>query len=106
MVNFPKLASIIIWTLLCISAVAKPPAPALPASAASAALTSRTVKENQLVEHGAYVNKAGASVHSPAHSKTGAAPDGATAKCGDGTFSFSQSRRGTCSHHGGVAAWL
>jgi hypothetical protein len=24
----------------------------------------------------------------------------------DGTYSFSQSRRGTCSHHGGVAKWL
>ncbi|WP_083528068.1 DUF3761 domain-containing protein [Curtobacterium ammoniigenes] len=34
------------------------------------------------------------------------APSGATAKCNDGTYSFSQSRRGTCSSHGGVAAWL
>ena len=34
------------------------------------------------------------------------APTGASARCRDGTFSFSQSRRGTCSHHGGVAAWL
>src|SRR5215470_14634565 len=33
-------------------------------------------------------------------------PVGATAKCRDGTYSFSQSRRGTCSHHGGVAQWL
>jgi hypothetical protein len=35
-----------------------------------------------------------------------AAPQGATAQCGDGTYSFSQSHRGTCSHHGGVAKWL
>ena len=34
------------------------------------------------------------------------APDGASAKCRDGSYSFSQSRRGTCSRHGGVAAWL
>jgi len=34
------------------------------------------------------------------------APAGATAECRDGTYSFSQSRRGTCSHHGGVAQWL
>ncbi|MBU6415112.1 DUF3761 domain-containing protein [Patescibacteria group bacterium] len=33
-------------------------------------------------------------------------PAGATAQCKDGTFSFSQSRSGTCSHHGGVSQWL
>ena len=33
-------------------------------------------------------------------------PTGATAKCADGTYSFSQHRSGTCSHHGGVAEWL
>lgn len=33
-------------------------------------------------------------------------PAGATAKCRDGTYSYSQNRRGTCSHHGGVAQWL
>ena len=31
---------------------------------------------------------------------------GATAICADGTYSYSASRRGTCSHHGGVAQWL
>lgn len=34
------------------------------------------------------------------------APDGATARCRDGSYSFSRHRRGTCSHHGGVAQWL
>ena len=34
------------------------------------------------------------------------APPGATARCNDGTYSYSQHRSGTCSHHGGVAAWL
>jgi len=33
-------------------------------------------------------------------------PTGATAKCVDGTYSFSQHRSGTCSHHYGVARWL
>jgi hypothetical protein len=33
-------------------------------------------------------------------------PAGATAQCSDGSYSFSQSRRGTCSHHGGVGTWL
>lgn len=33
-------------------------------------------------------------------------PPGATALCRDGTYSYSQNRRGTCSWHGGVAQWL
>jgi len=33
-------------------------------------------------------------------------PAGATAICKDGTYSYSQNRRGTCSHHGGVKTWL
>ena len=36
----------------------------------------------------------------------GSVPAGATARCRDGTYSFSQHRSGTCSRHGGVAAWL
>jgi hypothetical protein len=36
----------------------------------------------------------------------GSAPAGATARCRDGTYSFSQHRSGTCSDHGGVAVWL
>jgi hypothetical protein len=35
-----------------------------------------------------------------------APPPGATARCRDGTYSFSRHRSGTCSHHGGVARWL
>ena len=31
---------------------------------------------------------------------------GATAICGDGSCSYSQNHRGTCSHHGGVSEWL
>jgi hypothetical protein len=33
-------------------------------------------------------------------------PSGASALCRDGTYSYSASRSGTCSHHGGVAEWL
>ncbi|WP_343063082.1 DUF3761 domain-containing protein [Actinomadura verrucosospora] len=33
-------------------------------------------------------------------------PAGASAVCRDGTLSYSAHRRGTCSHHGGVARWL
>lgn len=33
-------------------------------------------------------------------------PSGATARCRDGTLSYSRNRRGTCSWHGGVAVWF
>lgn len=51
-----------------------------------------------------YTNSKGHRVQSP--TRYTSAPAGATALCRDGTYSFSQSRRGTCSHHGGVARWL
>lgn len=46
----------------------------------------------------------------PKHSrKTAESPEinssGASAKCADGTLSYSAHRRGTCSRHGGVAEW-
>jgi hypothetical protein len=34
------------------------------------------------------------------------APVGASAKCRDGSYSFSKTRSGTCSGHGGVSIWL
>lgn len=36
----------------------------------------------------------------------GTVPTGATAICNDGTYSYSQTRQGTCSRHGGVKTWL
>ena len=33
-------------------------------------------------------------------------PAGATAQCRDGTYSYSKTRSGTCSGHGGVARWI
>ena len=54
-----------------------------------------------------YTNSLGNEVHSPAfETKPNVVPQGASARCGDGTYSFSQNRRGTCSHHGGVSEWL
>lgn len=53
---------------------------------------------------GTYVNSRGNTVCRPVRANS--APSGATAKCRDGTYSFSQSHRGTCSHHGGVQDWL
>jgi hypothetical protein len=54
--------------------------------------------------NGTYENSTGNIVCKPYESPT--QPAGATAKCEDGTYSFSESRSGTCSHHGGVAVWL
>jgi hypothetical protein len=68
--------------------------------------TSFPTNDDHLIESGSYINSAGNSVHRPAHTESGRAPSGASAQCRDGSFSFSQSHRGTCSHHGGVAKWL
>lgn len=47
-----------------------------------------------------YTNSKGERVQSP--TKYSSAPAGSTALCRDGTYSFSRSRRGTCSHHGAL----
>jgi hypothetical protein len=67
-------------------------------------LTPSPTKQSNLSNDNYYTNVDGNTVHSPAYSNT--VPAGATAKCGDGTYSFSQHRSGTCSHHNGVAQWL
>jgi hypothetical protein len=54
--------------------------------------------------NGSYINSYGNRVCSPSYSPS--VPAGATAKCADGTYSYSQHHSGTCSHHGGVAQWL
>jgi Protein of unknown function (DUF3761) len=55
-------------------------------------------------DNGTYVNSKGETVKRPENCST--VPQGATAQRRDGSYSFSKSRRGTCSHHGGVAKWL
>src|ERR1700751_2146324 len=54
--------------------------------------------------NGTYVNSRGQIVKRPENCSS--VPQGASAQCRDGSYSFSRSRRGTCSHHGGVARWL
>jgi hypothetical protein len=73
-------------------AAAPPPPPAGPVGGASCD------------EGTHYVNSSGACVPRP--TVAAAPPSGATAKCVDGEYSFSQHHQGTCSGHGGVAQWL
>ncbi len=84
--------------LTSLSAQAPQPSPAQP--------TPRQQQKSQpkCTDNGTYVNSKGETVKRPENCS--AAPQGATAQCRDGSYSFSQRRRGTCSHHGGVAQWL
>ena len=72
----------------------------------SSSSTSHVAQQQKpnCTDNGTYVNSKGQTVKRPENCST--APEGATAQCRDGTYSFSRSRRGTCSHHGGVAKWL
>jgi hypothetical protein len=60
--------------------------------------------ETDLSRHDCYINRYGQPVHRPARDNNGQS-QGDTALCRDGTYSFSQHRDGTCSHHGGVQRW-
>jgi hypothetical protein len=109
----PRIASIVRAALMAVALFASAPptyadgkdAPAAPDVPITRPKTGQP-NEADLNEHGHYVNRRGVTVHSPAHSRSGAVPDGATAQCRDGTYSFSQHRSGTCSHHGGVGQRL
>jgi hypothetical protein len=81
-----------------LSAQAPPPSPAQPTP------QQQHKAQPRCADNGTYVNSKGETVKRPENCS--AAPQGATAQCRDGSYSFSQSRRGTCSHHGGVAKWL
>ena len=75
-------------------------------SSTNAASGSKKSKQEQAncTNNGTYMNSKGQTIPRPENCS--APPKGATARCRDATYSFSQSRRGTCSHHGGVAKWL
>ncbi|BDP41212.1 hypothetical protein DAETH_11810 [Deinococcus aetherius] len=53
--------------------------------------------------NGTYTNVDGQQIQRPVFFDS--VPSGASARCRDGSYSFSAHRRGTCSHHGGVATW-
>ncbi|MBW8825258.1 MAG: DUF3761 domain-containing protein [Acidobacteria bacterium] len=81
----PRLCSLLVASVLLVApVVAASPASGCPA--------------------GTYQNVSHKCVPSP--TKAPKAPVGASARCRDGSYSFSQHRSGTCSGHGGVAVWL
>ena len=65
-----------------------------------------TAEPQPIAQGPGYINSRGQEVASPTRTPDNQPPAGASARCRDGTFSFSKSRQGTCSHHGGVAEWL
>jgi hypothetical protein len=71
------------------------------AAAAPARPVAHQLPAASLCQQGYYKNVDGKCVHRPSTS-----PAGATAKCRDGTYSYSLHASGTCSHHGGVARWI
>ncbi|MHB9054266.1 MAG: G5 domain-containing protein, partial [Thermoleophilia bacterium] len=70
----------------------------------SATVTTQPVP--QITSVGTYVAPPPAPAPNPTPAPdTSGVPSGATAKCNDGTYSYSANHSGTCSHHGGVAEW-
>jgi hypothetical protein len=95
-------STIALATVLLSSVFAQTPQPSPPSQ--SPPQQQQQKAQPKCTDTGTYVNSQGQTVKRPENCS--AAPQGATAQCRDGSYSFSQSRRGTCSHHGGVAKWL
>src|SRR5271170_1153311 len=91
-------------TIASITSNPTAPAPTPAASTFRSPVQTQQPEKENLSNDNYYTNSDGNTVHSPAYSNT--VPAGATARCRDGTYSFSQHRQGTCSHHGGVERWL
>ncbi|HEX5345865.1 MAG TPA: DUF3761 domain-containing protein [Pseudonocardiaceae bacterium] len=81
-----------------------PPQVSAPRIAAVAPPAAGSAQQSASCDADYYRNSNGNCVHRP--QQAAAAPAGATARCSDGEYSFSQHRQGTCSGHGGVAQWL
>lgn len=95
-------AVLIATTLAALAAAAGTAAQPAPAHAPSA--TARVATVAPACKSGYYKNVSSHCVRRP--TKASRVPAGATAKCRDATYSFSEHASGTCSHHGGVARWI
>jgi hypothetical protein len=85
----------------CVAALALLVTPTVAAHASAPAAARSVAAIAPLCGRDYYENVNGVCVHRPAKS-----PRGATARCRDGTYSYSRHARGTCSGHGGVARWI
>jgi hypothetical protein len=99
----------LLLTLFAFQAIGQNQAPSQGASSsgsssAKAQSNQTEAKDKKCTDNGTYVNSKRETVKRPETCSN--APNGATAQCRDGSYSFSHTRRGTCSHHGGVAKWL
>jgi hypothetical protein len=94
----------ILFSQPIVSQTQPPSQPNTPSSGATASNTKPNSGKVNCTNNGTCVNSKGQTVPRPENCS--GPPKGATAQCLDGTYSFSQSRRGTCSHHGGVGKWL
>ncbi|MGC2373606.1 MAG: DUF3761 domain-containing protein [Solirubrobacteraceae bacterium] len=83
---------------------ASPPTESEESTPESSARSEEPGEPGSECTNGTYENSSGNVVCKPEESST--VPVGATARCADGTYSFSEHRSGTCSYHGGVAEWL
>jgi hypothetical protein len=86
------------------SGSAQTQSPSQSGTSASTNARNSPATQTTCTDNGTYVNGHGQKVERPENCSS--APQGATAQCRDGTYSFSRTRRGTCSHHGRVAKWL
>jgi hypothetical protein len=91
-----RLTSVFALATLALASFAQTPQPSNPPQPQQ--------QQQKCTDNGTYVNSKGETVKRPENCS--AVPQGATAQCRDGSYSFSHSRSGTCSHHGGVAKWL
>jgi len=100
------LTGLLLAGLLVVAAVSNTSGPAgAPSTTASQQqIQAQQSQQSDLSNNNYYRNSDGDPVHSPAYSDS--VPAGATAQCRDGSYSFSEHRQGTCSHHGGVDQWL
>jgi hypothetical protein len=88
-----------LWLLLALVA-----ALAVPAGSSARTAQHVTAATHPAVSDckgGYYKNVDGKCVHRPSSDQSGA-----TARCRDGSYSYSQHASGTCSHHGGVGRWI
>jgi Protein of unknown function (DUF3761) len=99
--HFPRLCVV---ALVALTLVSYPAQTQRLSSSGSTPATNPKTPEQNCKNNGSYVNRNGRTIPRPENCLS--APQGATAQCRDGSYSFSTHRSGTCSHHGGVAKWL